>query len=84
MALDHAGRVAALQATVDNMLQELEDETARRLALTAAGKPAPVTYSWGGRSVDWNGYRTSAMAAIKEAMEILARLTVVEFRLHAR
>lgn len=84
MALDHAGRLTTLQAIVDNMLQELEDETARRLVLTAAGKPAPTTYSWGGRSVDWNGYRTSALQAIQEAMEILAKLNVTEYRIHAR
>jgi hypothetical protein len=40
----------------DNLVAELQGETARRKALVEAGHPPPATYSAGGRSLDWNGY----------------------------
>lgn len=45
-----------LRTIRDNLVEELVDETTRRLALTAAGNPPPTTYSVDGQNVDWNGY----------------------------
>lgn len=57
-------RMTRLTNIRDNLEKELEDETARRAALTAAGHPPPTTYSVGGRSVDWNGYLSAMQAQI--------------------
>lgn len=44
------------KAIRDNLVSELEDETARRVALTAAGNPPPTTYQVAGKAVHWNEY----------------------------
>ena len=49
----------------DNLAEELANETARRLALTAAGDPPPTTYTFGGKTFDWNGYLAAVIAQIK-------------------
>jgi hypothetical protein len=53
----------------DNLAAELEDETTRRLALTAAGSPPPTSNSVGGRSVSWYQYVSMMLAQIKAANE---------------
>jgi len=45
-----------IKSARDNLAAELKNETARRLALTAAGNPPPTTYHVGGKSVSWNEY----------------------------
>ena len=57
--------VDSLKTARDNLAAELEDETTRRLALTAAGKPPPTTYSANGRSVSWNEYLATMVGQIK-------------------
>jgi hypothetical protein len=60
-------RLTRLKNIRDNLEAELENETARRLALTAAGHPPPATYTVAGKQVDWNGYLSLMLARIKEA-----------------
>lgn len=63
----------AQQATTirDNLAGELANETARRLALTAAGKPPPATYSVGGKTVGWTEYVRTMNQLIKDANELV-------------
>lgn len=64
-------RITRLTAIRDNLEKELQDETARRAALTAAGHPPPTTYSVAGRSVDWNGYLRAMLDQIRAIDEVL-------------
>ena len=52
------------QTIRDNLVQELANESARRMTLTAQGNPPPATYSVGGKTVDWTGYVTAMQALI--------------------
>lgn len=76
-------RLTRLKNIRDNLESELEDETARRAALTAAGHPPPTTYSVGGRSVDWNGYLAAVQAQIAayDAMLTKASATTADYSL---
>lgn len=49
------------------MVGELAAETTRRLALVTAGKPAPASYSVGGKSVQWTEYVSTMTGLIKDA-----------------
>lgn len=60
-----ADRLTRLVAIRDNLEMELENETARRLALTAQGLAPPATYTFEGRSVDWTGYITGMQKVIE-------------------
>jgi hypothetical protein len=50
----------------DNLESELENETARRLSLTAAGHPPPANYSVSGKSVSWTDYLEKMLKSLKE------------------
>lgn len=65
---DHLTRLKNIR---DNLEKELENETSRRAALTEAGKPAPATYSLGGKSVSWSEYVSSRIKDIKELNEMI-------------
>lgn len=66
-----ADRLTRLQNIRDQLEKELEDETLRRATITAAGNPAPTTYSVAGKNVSWNEYMTMMLARIKEANEMV-------------
>ena len=66
-------RITRLTAIRDNLEAELQDETARRAALTAAGSPPPTTYSVGGKSFDWNGYLAATQTAIDYYTQLIAK-----------
>lgn len=63
-----------LKAARDNLAAELRNETARRVALTAAGNPPPTTYSFAGRSLDWNGW----LRAVRSEIQSLATMIAAE------
>lgn len=71
-------RLTRLKNARDNLEKEVEDETARRAALTAAGKPAPTSYSFGGRSMSWNEWLNATSAAIKAYSEMASAEEVPE------
>lgn len=52
-----------------NLRTELANETKRRADLTGAGSPPPTTYTFAGRSFDWNGYLNAMLQAIGAAEE---------------
>lgn len=58
------------QDIADNVRGELKAESARRLALTAAGHPPPTSYSVGGRNVSWNEYMSTMMQMAKDAQDM--------------
>ena len=60
---DHLTRLKNIR---DNFEKELEDESARRIALTAAGNPPPTTYSSGGKNLSWNEYVSTMRETLKE------------------
>jgi hypothetical protein len=64
-------RLTRLRNIRDNLQKELEDETARRAALVAAGNPPPTSYSVGGKSVSWNDYYRTMMQMVKDADEMV-------------
>ena len=49
-------RLTRMRNIRNSFEKELENEMARRLALTEAGNPPPTNYSCDGRSVSWDGY----------------------------
>lgn len=55
-----------LSAARDNLAAEIKNETARRAALTAAGKPPPVDYSLDGESFSFTGWLSAMSAKVKE------------------
>lgn len=59
-------RLTRLKNIRDNLEKELEDETAYR----ATNGPKP-TYSVGGKNVDWNGYLSMMLKAIKDAEDAI-------------
>lgn len=65
---DHLTRLKNIR---DNIESELENETARRLALTEAGQPPPASYSLGGKSVSWSEYLTSRKQDIIDLNELI-------------
>lgn len=67
-----------LKAARDNLATELRQETARRVALTAAGNPPPTTYTSGGRSFDWNGYVRAVRAEIQSLITMIAAEEIPE------
>lgn len=60
----------------------MKNETARRLALTAAGKPPPVDYSLDGESFSFTGWLAAMTAKIKDLNELIASLDIGEAVLH--
>jgi hypothetical protein len=67
-----------LKAARDNLAAELRNETARRVALTAAGNPPPTTYSFAGRSLDWNGWLKAVRAEIQSLATMIAAEEIPE------
>ena len=51
----------------DNLAEEFDNETARRAAITAAGNPAPTTYTVSGKNFDWTGYVREMQKLIRDA-----------------
>ena len=66
-----SNRFTRLLAIRDNLEKELQDETARRAAIIAAGDPPPTTYSHGGKSYDWNGYLAVRLQALKDITDLV-------------
>jgi hypothetical protein len=55
----------------DQLVNELAAETARRVALVTAGNPPPVSYTVGGKQVQWTEYVTQMSASIKLMNELV-------------
>jgi hypothetical protein len=58
-----------ITAARDSLAAVIKGELARQAALVAAGNPPAVTYSAGGRSMDWNGWLKDAMDTLKTMNE---------------
>ena len=61
-----ASHFARLKNIRDNLERTVENELARVLALTEAGNPAPVTYSVGGKNMQWTEWYTQTQALIEK------------------
>jgi hypothetical protein len=69
-----ADRLTRMRNIRDQLEKELENETLARLTLTEAGKPPPVTYSSGGKSVSWNDYVSMMVGKIKDLDELILNM----------
>lgn len=65
---DHLTRLKNIR---DNLEKELENETARRTALTVAGHPPPATYNSGGKSVSWTEYMSTMLGKVAEVNALI-------------
>jgi hypothetical protein len=66
-------RITRLVNIRDQLEKELENETLRRLNLTAAGNPPPTSYTVGGKQVQWNEYLQTMLAQIQGYNDLIAR-----------
>ena len=57
----------------DKLAQVLAEEMTRVAVLTAAGHPPPTTYSVGGRSVDWNGWRAGVVDQLDKMNDLIVK-----------
>jgi hypothetical protein len=65
---DHLTRLLAIR---DDLEKVIADELARVAALTAAGNPAPTTYTAGGRTFAWNDWYKNAMENLRKINELI-------------
>lgn len=75
-------RTTRLTNIRDHLEKELEDELFERREAQLRGDGVKTNYSFGGRTVSWDGYLAGMMARIKEISEILIGQEV--FELHVR
>lgn len=67
-----------LTSARDSLATELKTETAQRVTDQTAGRGVKTTYTANGRTVDWNGYLTAAIANLKSLDEAIAAAQAAE------